>query len=38
MFDLLAKNEVVKADKPVEPVLQALVHPEFVEKALARRK
>lgn len=38
IFEILKKYGVVKADKPVEPVMKELVHPEFVEKVLAKTK
>lgn len=35
-FDVLEKYGVVTATKPIDPVLQALIHPEFVNKVLAK--
>jgi hypothetical protein len=36
IFKILERYNVVKEDKPIEPVLKALVHQEFVEKVLAK--
>ena len=38
MFEVLEKYGIVKAEKPVGPTMQGLVHPEFVEKVLAKAK
>jgi sulfonate transport system substrate-binding protein len=35
LFDSMAKYDIIKSDRPIKPVLEALVHPEFVEKVLA---
>jgi aliphatic sulfonates family ABC transporter substrate-binding protein len=36
MLELLMEHKVIKIDKNVDAVLAGLVHPEFVEKALAK--
>jgi len=38
LFEVLEKYGILKADKPIGPVLKALVHPEFVEQVLAKAK
>ncbi|MFI5015351.1 MAG: ABC transporter substrate-binding protein [Hyphomicrobiales bacterium] len=38
LYDVMAKYDIVKSEKPIKPVLEALVHPEFVEKVLAKAK
>lgn len=36
IFKVFEKYGIIKADQPVEPVMQKLVHPEFVEQALKK--
>jgi sulfonate transport system substrate-binding protein len=38
LYDLMAKYDILKSDKPIGPILKELVHPEFVEKVLAKSK
>lgn len=38
MFEVLEKYGIVKADRPVGPAMRELVHPEFVEKVLAKSR
>ena len=38
IFEVLEKYGIIKADKPIGPVIKDLVHPEFVEKVLAKSK
>jgi sulfonate transport system substrate-binding protein len=38
IFQVFEKYGIIKADKPIGPVMQALVHPEFVEQVLAKAK
>jgi len=38
IFDVFAKYDIIKVDKPMGPVIQELVHPEFVEQVLAKAK
>ncbi len=38
IFEVFQKYGIIKSDQPIGPVLEALVHPEFVEQVLARKK
>jgi sulfonate transport system substrate-binding protein len=38
IFEVFEKYGILKADKPVGPVIQSLVHPEFVEQVLAKSR
>lgn len=38
IFNVLEENKIVKADGDIKPALDALVHPEYVEKVLAKKR
>ncbi len=38
IYDVLEEHRIVRSDGPIEPALKALVHPEYVEKVLAKSK